>query len=179
MDIFAHGLWAGAVMVALATKPLPASLWVWAVGLAILPDLGHMVPVTGWALTQLTSAQWWQYATALPGQEPSMPHAVYLLAHHLHCILHSAVVAATVSALVWVWRGAFWWPLLGWWSHIVIDVFTHSAEFFPSPVFYPLTYWGFDGVAWNQPMFQTINYLALVLVWGGLLGHRYRRRTSA
>lgn len=108
-----------------------------------------------------------------------MPHAVHLLAHHLHCVLHSAVVAATVSALAWVWYGAFWWPLLGWWSHIVIDVFTHSAEFFPSPVFYPLTYWGFDGVAWNQPMFQTINYLALVLVWVGLLWHRYRRRTSA
>jgi hypothetical protein len=179
MDILAHGLWAGAAVVAVSPRRPPASLWAWTVGLAILPDLGHMVPVTGWALTQLTSAQWWQYATALPGQEPSMPHAVHLLAHHLHCILHSAVAAAWVSALVWVWRGAFWWPLLGWWSHIVIDVFTHSAEFFPSPVFYPLTYWGFDGVAWNQPMFQTINYLTLVLVWVGLLWHRDRRRTSA
>ena len=177
MDILAHGLWAGAAVVAVAPRRPPASLWAWTVGLALLPDLGHMVPVTGWALTQLSSAQWWQYATALPGQEPPMPHAVHLLAHHLHCVLHSAVVAAAVSALVWVWRGAFWWPLLGWWSHTVIDVFTHSAEFFPSPVFYPLTYWGFDGVAWNQPMFQTINYLALVLVWGGLLWRQHRQRT--
>lgn len=60
-------------------------------------------------------------------------------------------------------------PLLGWWSHIVIDVFTHSADFYPSPVFYPLTYWGFDGLAWNTPWFMVVNYLALaalaVVAW--------------
>lgn len=54
--------------------------------------------------------------------------------------------------------------MLGWWSHILIDVFTHSADFYPSPVFYPLTYWGFDGLAWNTPWFMGINYFLLVLL---------------
>ena len=56
-----------------------------------------------------------------------------------------------------------WLPLLGWWSHIVIDVFTHSAEFYPSPVLYPFTQRGFDGIAWNTPAFMAANYLALAL----------------
>jgi hypothetical protein len=82
-------------------------------------------------------------------------------------VFHSALVAAAVTALLWVWLRRLWLPLLGWWSHIVIDVFTHSADFYPSPVFYPITYWGFDGIAWNQPWFMALNYAALlgVGVW--------------
>lgn len=177
MDIVAHGLWAGAAVVALAPQGRPAPrLLAATVALAVLPDLGHMLPVTGWALSHLASADWWLYVTALPGQEPPMPEAVQLWAHHLHCVLHSALVAALVSAALWLrWR-VFWLPLLGWWSHIVIDVFTHSAEFFPSPVLYPLTYWGFDGWAWNRPVFQAVNYMALAAVWAALLWQRQRTR---
>jgi membrane-bound metal-dependent hydrolase YbcI (DUF457 family) len=76
-------------------------------------------------------------------------------------VLHSAVIAALVTALAWRRRGAFWWPLAGWWSHIVIDVFSHSADFYPSPVLYPFTQRGFDGLAWNTPGFMAANYAAL------------------
>ena len=175
MDILAHGLWAGAAAMAVAPRLRPPrAVWLWTVVLAVLPDFGHMLPVTGWAMSTLSSADWWQYATASPGQEPPMPASIGLWAHHLHCIFHSAVTAAVVTGLVW-WRWRrFWPPLLGWWLHIVIDVFTHSAEFFPSPVLYPLTYWGFDGWAWNLPMALALNYAALAGVWVGLLQARRR-----
>jgi hypothetical protein len=75
-------------------------------------------------------------------------------------VLHSAVVAAVVSALA-AWRARWVLPLLGWWSHIAIDVFTHSATFYPSPVLYPLTQRGFDGIAWNEPWFMAVNDAAL------------------
>ena len=53
MDIVAHGLWAGAAVVALAPQGRPVSRVLAAtVALAVLPDLGHMLPVTGWALTR-------------------------------------------------------------------------------------------------------------------------------
>jgi hypothetical protein len=54
-----------------------------------------------------------------------------------------------------------WAPLLGWWSHIVIDIFTHSADFYAAPVLYPITQRGFDGIAWNTPWFMVLNYVAL------------------
>jgi hypothetical protein len=96
-----------------------------------------------------------------------MPPLVEMLVHHLHCILHSAILAATITVLIWELYGAFWLPLLGWWSHIVIDVFTHSVDFYPSPVFYPLTQNGFDGIAWNTPWFMVLTYSALILtsIW--------------
>ena len=62
-------------------------------------------------------------------------------------------------------RRTLWIPLLGWWSHIVLDVFTHSADYYPSPVLYPFTQRGFDGIAWNTPWFLALNYAALLLTW--------------
>ena len=51
----------------------------------------------------------------------------------------------------------------------MIDVFMHSADYYASPVLYPITHRGFDGVAWNTPWFLALNYLALGAVGVGLL----------
>jgi hypothetical protein len=99
---------------------------------------------------------------------------VTLLSHHLHCIAHSAVVAGAVMLVLWVALRSVWIPLLGWWSHIMIDVFTHSAEYYPSPALYPITERGFDGLAWNTPGFLLLNYVALAAV-GLWLRHTARR----
>jgi membrane-bound metal-dependent hydrolase YbcI (DUF457 family) len=88
--------------------------------------------------------------------------------------MHSAPVAAIVTALAWGVRRAFWLPLLGWWSHIAIDVFTHSADYYAVPVLYPFTERGFDGIAWTTPWFMVLNYVALVLVGTSLLVRRRR-----
>jgi hypothetical protein len=94
------------------------------------------------------------YAVAIPGQEPGLPPLVQLWSHNLHCVMHSAPIAA-LAPLAWGVPGAsFWFPLLGWWSHIVIDVFTHSADYYAVPVLYPFTERGFDGIAWTTPWFM-------------------------
>jgi hypothetical protein len=56
----------------------------------------------------------------------------------------------------------------------VIDVFTHSASFYPSPVLYPFTMLGFDGIAWNTPWFMVVNYLLLGMAFIGLMLTRRR-----
>lgn len=133
----------------------------WAVALAVLPDVLHNLPVLAWALTAGKPADWWDYALALPGKEPALPAWVVDLSQLLHCLPHSALVAMVVSGLLYLVRHRFWLPLLGWWSHIIIDVFTHSADFYPSPVFYPASRWGFDGLAWNTTWFSVLNYTTL------------------
>ena len=101
------------------------------------------------------------YAIAVPGQLPILPEMVGIWSHHLHCIAHSAIVAGAFTLFVWaVWR-TLWIGLLGWWSHIAIDVFTHSADHYSSPVLYPITERGFDGLAWNMPRFMLLNYVVL------------------
>ncbi|MCU0926782.1 MAG: hypothetical protein MUF44_12340 [Hydrogenophaga sp.] len=168
MDIVAHGWWLGvgfgAAALAGHTQPTARTTELM-LGLALAPDLIHLLPV---AIGELEASgnlgTLSIYALALPGAEPPMSATVAWWAHHLHCIFHSAVVATGVTLALRVALKRWWLPLLGWWSHIVIDVFTHSPDFYPSPVLYPFTYRGFDGVAWNRPVFQVLNYSALVAV---------------
>jgi hypothetical protein len=165
MDIFAHALWAVVgVSEVHRRRKLPSRTIVTSVILAMLPDLVHTFPLMGWAMFGDGSmGKISAYAFALPGQEPELPPLVAALSHHLHCTFHSAIVVGALTMVFWMARGNIWLPLFGWWSHIVIDVFTHSADFYPSPVFYPLTRGGFDGVAWNTPWFMLLNYSALTL----------------
>jgi hypothetical protein len=62
-----------------------------------------------------------------------------------------------------------WLSLLGWWSHIVLDVFTHSAHYYAVPVLYPFTERGFDCIAWITPWFMALNYTAMVAMGAWLL----------
>jgi len=70
-----------------------------------------------------------------------------------------------VTLLVWFVHRQWLLPLLGWWSHIIINVFTHSKDYYPAPVLYPITYRGFDGIAWNTPIFMLLNYLLLAAIY--------------
>jgi hypothetical protein len=177
MDILAHGLWAGLGVRWLARKPPPSrTVAVATIALAVLPDIVHLLPIMAWALFDGGSlAGVLSYAVAVPGQEQALPAWAALWSHHLHCTLHSAVIAGAATLLLWRWRRTVGLPLAGWWSHIVIDVFTHSAEFYPVSVLYPLTYRGFDGLAWNTPWFMVANYLALAACYFAL---RRRQRSA-
>lgn len=176
MDIAAHALWAGAGITVLGRhRPIAPATAAATVLLAALPDIVHMLPLLAWwAVGDGTLAAVRAYAVALPGQEPAMPPWVALASHHLHCVMHSLFAVGGATLLVWAVRRTLWIPLLGWWSHIVIDVFTHSATFYPVPVLYPLTDRGFDGVAWNTPWFMVLNYTALAAVGVWLLLTRAR-----
>ncbi len=163
MDILAHGLWAGSgLAVAARRQRVARRTVVWTLLLAVLPDFMHAAPVVVWSLSGDSVRELWTYAWASPDEIPNFPASVAVWSHHLHCIFHSGLIAACVSIALWAATRRFWLPLLGWWSHILIDVFAHASDFYPSPVLYPLSYWGFDGIAWNTPWFMLGNYSALL-----------------
>jgi hypothetical protein len=164
MDIVAHTLWAGlgAAWLARRRRDITRKTVAATMALAALPDVIQMLPVLAW--WGVGSGSWaavQAFAIAMPGQEPVMPEWVSWWSHNIHCIAHSAVIAAGVTLVLWAWRRTLWLPLLGWWSHIVIDVFTHSADYYASPVLHPLTQRGFDGIAWITPWFMAVNYASL------------------
>ena len=172
MDVVAHALWAGAAATWVARRDARVGRRTIAatVALAVLPDLLPIAPALVVSLGDTAPLQFlYAHISAVPQSEPQMPAWAAGLAHHLHCVLHSVIVAAVVSAIAW-WRiPAARLPLMGWWLHILLDIPTHSGDYYPVPIFYPLTYWGFDGVAWTAPWMLALNYLALLAVYAGLL----------
>jgi hypothetical protein len=180
MDMLAHALWAGAGLAVLRRRPalrpaLGTALGVGAVAASVLPDLMQGLPVLAWSLAAgqgLATVQ--AFALAAPGAEQALPVAVEAWSHHLHCIAHSAPIAAVALAAAWAWARALWPLLAGWWLHIAIDVLTHSADFYPVPVLYPFTMRGFDGIAWNTPWFAVANYAALAVAWAAIALTRRR-----
>jgi hypothetical protein len=178
MDIVSHALWAGAAAEAVRRRRSLRSRIVWtAVGLGILPDIAAVFPMVVWAALQpdvlgLVAA----YITATPHTEPAIPAIVETMSHHAHCVTHSAVVAAMVSLVVWRKWPAIFPALVGWWLHIAIDIPTHSDDYYAVPFLYPLTYWGFDGVAWKTPWVMAVNLTGLALAYAALLIRRGRNR---
>lgn len=177
MDIVAHTLWAAAgAAVIHRRRPLAPGAVIATLVLAALPDVVQLLPLAAWWLFADGSlAALRAYAVAGPGQEPVLPPLVGLLSHHLHCVMHSAPIASLVTLALWAARRKLWIPLLGWWSHIVIDVFTHSVDYYPAPVLYPFTQRGFDGIAWITPWFMVLNYAALTAAGVWLLLSRKRQ----
>jgi hypothetical protein len=180
MDILAHALWAGAGAEALRRKTHVTKKSIYGIVLlAALPDVLQLVPILGWvAIVDGSIGLVYAYVFSTPGTEPHLPPTVQGLTYHLHCIAHSAIVAGAVTLLAWLLRPQLLIPLLGWWSHIILDVFTHSKDYYPAPILYPITYAGFDGIAWNEPIFLLLNYLSLALIYVLLLFSRRKIKAT-
>lgn len=165
MNVVAHAFWAGAgVVPARRYWHFLPCITAPTVALAAAPDVPHPLLIMTWsALGQCTTAT--GHADALPRHVPAVPRLADSFSRRQYSIAHSAIVAAAVMLPVWVWSRHLWTPLLGWWSHVVIDVSTHSVDYFPAPFLYPITREGFDGVAWNAPWFMALNYAALATAY--------------
>jgi hypothetical protein len=78
------------------------------------------------------------------------------------------VAVASADLLSVMWKPLFA-PALAWPLHVVMDVFTHGAGRFQTPLFFPLTTWGFEGLPWwRHPGLVTSYWLLLPAVWIGL-----------
>lgn len=176
VDTIAHGLWAlaGGELLRRKGKLSRAGL-VAGVALSVAPDvLQHLPLLGGVAHGDVPWSEFARFLVATPHESALEATRLGELSHHLHCMMHSVIVAGLVTLLAAWLRPAWLYPLLGWWSHILIDIPTHSADYYPVPIFYPFTTWGFDGIAWTTPWLLALNYLALALAGWALM--RTRRR---
>ncbi len=57
------------------------------------------------------------------------------------------------------------WEMSGWLLHIILDVPTHSYAFYPTPIFWPLSGWKFQGFAWANPWFMAVNISAIAITY--------------
>ena len=155
MDIIAHGLWAAAGATA-ARKSVHARIRLgWTVFWAMFPDLlafGPPVAVGLWLLLTRESLR--------RGRLPHVNFGVqlYPLGHSLITFLVVFAVASLLARRVVL-------ELLGWLSHILIDIFTHSFRYYATRFLWPLSDIRFNGLPWWTPWFWCSTYAALAIVY--------------
>ena len=90
-----------------------------------------------------------------------LPYWVY----DLYDISHSMVTALVFIAIANKINKDFAWPMLAWPMHIIVDFFTHSIEFFPTPILWPISDYRFDGVPWSNPYVLVINFVLIFVIF--------------
>ena len=93
--------------------------------------------------------------------------------YSLYDISHSMVIASIIIFIVYKINKEFAFPMLAWPAHIILDFFTHSIEFFPTPIFWPLSDYQFDGIPWSNPIIFFTNVLLIFLLF------IYRRKSNS
>lgn len=178
MDIFSHGLWAGAAAKGLNKRESKRHVNVWAMALwGMFPDLfAFAIPfVFIIGSVAFGGHQFGDFGGRPPIAEPTSPDTLWLfqLSHILYNVSHSFIIFAIVFFAVWAYFKQVRVELLGWLLHIIMDVPTHTYAFYPTPVFWPLFDWKFNGFSWGQPWFLVLDFSALLLAYA-LLSWRHR-----
>jgi len=92
--------------------------------------------------------------------------------YSLYDISHSLVIASIIIFIAYKINKEFAFPMLAWPAHIILDFFTHSIEFFPTPILWPISDFKFDGIPWSNPIIFFTNVLLIFLLF------IYRRKKS-
>ncbi|MFA5841675.1 MAG: hypothetical protein WC835_01770 [Candidatus Paceibacterota bacterium] len=169
MDVFAHGLWTGAVYKAGKKETRKPLHTVFAVFWGIFPDLFAFTPAFVFLF----------YQSIFGGKGFAMlrPHAdfesataahqvpLYDLSNSLYNASHSLIIFLIVFALVWAILKRPVWELGGWLIHILVDIPTHSYAFFPTPFLWPLSDFKVNGISWGVGWFMALNYGSLLVLY--------------
>lgn len=167
MDILAHTLWTNAsargVNRLREKKGKPKALHVgWTAFWGVAPDFFAFTAPFLIALFKIVTGQ----ASPSSFGDHHVGVAGFDLAAYLYQYSHSLVVFAAVFLVVWVISRRPRWELLGWALHILIDIPSHSIEFYPTPFLFPISDYRFPyGISWANTWYMIINYSALVVVW--------------
>jgi len=164
MDTLSHGLWGG---VGFGRKN-KKSFWL-AFTFGITPDL--------FSFGLLFIARFLGF---YPGLElrggPSDPSMIPAYVDKLYNITHSLVIFIIVFGLTWLYLKRPVLEMGAWAIHVILDIFTHGFEFFPTPFLWPLSDYKFDGVPWGNPWIFFPNVILLILAYAYFFWRkRYKR----
>ncbi len=182
MDIFAHGVWAGAAAAAANPKlRRPVRLY-WAGAWGVFPDLAAFTPsfVLGvWAAAMGLAPITNRFFFLRHGMIDALPPL--LRPENLYRFSHSLVIFAVVFGVVWWLRRSPAFVMLGWPLHILMDIPTHRAGRYGTPFLWPISDYRFDGISWGQGWFMILNWSLIAAVCLALVvwRHRARRRPNS
>ena len=83
----------------------------------------------------------------------------------LYDFSHSLIIATLFILIVYKINKDFCFPMLAWPFHIVLDFFTHSVQYFPTPILWPISDYRFDGIPWSNKYVMLVNVIGVFLVF--------------
>ena len=163
MDIFAHAFWTHAIHRSTAIQKkfnlTKKEIWL-VIFFGIAPDL------FSFGIFFVERIYRWLFRSSeffLSGapDPSSIPHYVY----NAYNYTHSLVIFLLFFCIIWLLRKKAPWLIFGWGLHILIDIFSHSTDFFATPFLFPLSDVKINGVSWGHPVFMVINYSSIILIY--------------
>jgi len=92
---------------------------------------------------------------------------LFPVVRRVYAVSHSLITVAVFGIITAIVTGGFYFPILGWLLHILLDIYTHKG----SPVepqfpLYPLTYPAIKGyIWWRNPYFLVVNWAAIIALY--------------
>jgi hypothetical protein len=160
MDVLAHGLWTNIMYKVIPKTRNDRKTTYWGIAFGVLPDLASFTPVFIFAFYEAIFKGRQLFAGPPTNDNPMFQYAV-----ESYNFTHSFVIWLAVTVLVWLIVRKFPWILLGWVLHIVIDIFSHTEAFFATPFLFPISGFKISAVSWAHPIFMTINYGLLIILY--------------
>jgi hypothetical protein len=164
MDVIAHGLWGGAPFFTRGRRKFLA-----AVLIGMAPDLLSFgvfhVTHPGWITLRLAGK-----ISGPPALSILPPYVFYS-----YSVTHSLLIFTAAYCLLWLARKNPPWLLAPWLLHIVCDIPTHTASYFPTPFLWPFPTPFVDGIPWSTPWFMAVNYTGMIIVYCGMILYLYKK----
>ena len=84
----------------------------------------------------------------------------------LYDLTHSLIVACIFISIVYIfWNKNFAFAMLAWPLHIILDLPFHTADFFPTPILWPILEVKFNGVSWSSPYIWFSNVAGILALY--------------
>jgi hypothetical protein len=163
MDILAHMLWTNygnrrANKLLEKKKKSPINIW-WTTFWGVFPDLfAFGIPLIIAIFLFMFNGDF----SVFPSIHGSASDGLSMNLYHFS---HSLIIWVFVFGIVWFIFKHPRLELLGWLLHILIDIPSHAADFYPTPFLFPISNYHFThGISWRNPWFMIINYSLLIIV---------------
>ena len=96
-----------------------------------------------------------------PPQDDIIPQIIFTLYNYTHSLI---VFGFLFFLLCAIFKKPIW-TFLAWGVHIILDIFTHSEAFFPTPFLWPISDYHVSGIPWSRPWIFIPNIFLLLFIY--------------
>lgn len=104
-------------------------------------------------------------------------HQIPDWAFMLYNITHSLIIAAAVILIIFIILRRVPLYIFAWPIAIIMDIFTHSRNFLPTPFLWPISSWRFDGIRWGTWQFMAVNWACIVVLLGVIVYKKQKNKS--